>query len=314
MRKIVHVVLLILPALFFAQRRNRYKWEWVGGTGPNNFLGAIGGSPNIGQHGFTGFQDWNWYSTRPTFSAGLRYKNTRHFAFKSSLDLAWLYGSDTYSDNFYRHNRNISFLTTLVELSAQAEYYPFKEAQGSLYRVKNSRGKKKLNLNPYVFAGVGALYFDPRAQWNSGVGATGQWYNLKSLHTEGQGLPGGPAEYSSFAVSLPFGAGMKYSLDKQWSIGFELGLHYTNSDWLDDTHGVYYNNAAIVAAYGAAAGHFADPSLSAAAAGGPPTGTEGITGVGQKRGFDSHFNDAYVFGLFNVNYKVMYRKRTRSKF
>jgi len=305
MRKTLLVFLLIVPTLIFAQRRNRYKWEWVGGAGPNNFLGAIGGSPNIGQHGFTGFQDWNWYSTRPTFSAGLRYKNSKHFAFKSSLDFAYLYGNDAYSQNFYRHNRNITFLTDLVELSAQAEYYPFKESQGSLYRVKNSKGKKKMALNPYIFAGLGGFYFQPWAEWNH------QWYDLKTLHTEGQGLPGGPKEYSSFGLSFPFGVGVKYALDKQWSVGFELGLHYTTSDYIDDTHGVYYNNAAIYAAYGQVAAHFADPSLS-----GPPANPDqyGITDPGQKRGFNSYYNDAYIFGLFTANYKVMYHKRTRSKF
>jgi len=42
---------------------------------------------------------------------------------------------------------------------------------------------------------------------------------LRPLHTEGQGMPGGPKEYSKIAVCIPFGAYYKFVYKKIWSLG-----------------------------------------------------------------------------------------------
>ena len=46
-------------------------------------------------------------------------------------------------------------------------------------------------------------------------------------------------------MSFPFGIGGKYGLDNKWSIGLEIGLHYTLSDYIDDVSGVYYDKKLI---------------------------------------------------------------------
>ncbi|MBI2269462.1 MAG: hypothetical protein HYU69_03795 [Bacteroidetes bacterium] len=268
MRKTLLVLLIIIPTVIFAQRRNRYKYEWIGGVGMTNFLGDLGGANQIGTH-FV--KDWEWSATRPSLTGGLRYKNSRYIAFKGALSFAMLYGSDNLTQEPIRRNRNINFRSPVIELSTQVEFFVNKEKQGSLYRIKNARGARRLDLQGYLFAGIGF---------------------------------GGPKKYAPFTMSFPFGAGGKYGLDNKWSIGLEIGLHYTLSDYLDDVSGVYYDNNKILQAKGTAAAYLADPQL-----GNIPSQSL----AGQERGHSNHA-DAFMFAVVNVNYKVMYRKRTRSKF
>jgi len=296
MRKTLLIIIIIIPTLLFSQRRNRYKYEWIGGIGYTNFLGDLGGSPDIGKHAF---QDWNWTSSAEAVTIGLRYKNSRYFGVKAALSFAMLYGNDKLTTNVYRENRNLNFRSQVVELSAQAEYYFTKEKQGHLYRIKNAKGAKSLDLQGYAFAGLGGLFFNPQGKY-----INGQWVNLRPLSTEGEGLPGGPAKYSPFTMSFPFGLGVKYGLDRQWSIGLEVGLHYTLSDYIDDVSGTYYDNNKIRQAKGDVAAYMADPSLGK---------VNGQSDAGQERG-NPKYKDAYMFAVVNANYKVMYRKRTRSKF
>jgi hypothetical protein len=294
MRKAFFVLIIIIPTLVSAQRRSKYKYEWIGGIGMTNFLGDLGGANQVGTHAF---KDWRWAATRPSFTAGIRYKNSRYVGFKSALSFGMMYGDDALTKEPIRHNRNLNFRSPVLELSAQVEYYINKETQGHLYRIKNARGKKKLDLQSYAFVGVGFLWFNPQGKYK------GSWVNLRPLSTEGEGLPGGPKKYSPFTMSFPFGIGAKYGLDTKWSIGMEVGLHYTLTDYIDDVHGVYYDNKAILQAKGTAAAYLADPQLGAIP-------SQSFTG--QDRGHK--WNDAFMFAMVNVNYKVMYKRRTRSKF
>ena len=306
MRKILVLIILILPMLVFGQRRNRYKWEWIGGMGMTNLLGDLGGSPFVGSHGISGARDLNWGATRPSFTGGLRYKNSRYFGFKAALSCIWLYGNDALSSNPIRHNRNLNVRTNVIELSSQVEFYPFKDQQGKLYRLRNARGRghKLKALQPYLFLGISGFYFNPM-----GYQASTGWVNLRPLHTEGEGLPGGPPEYSQFSISIPFGIGVKYALDRQWSVGFELGLHYTFTDYLDDVSGNYYSPALFLKYEGPVLGaqsiQFADPSLDKDAG--------GNSTAGQERGNPQN-KDAFILGVFNLNYKIMTKTRRRSKF
>ncbi len=209
-----------------------------------------------------------------------------------------LNGSDKYTSEPIRHNRNLNFRSKIAELSVQAEFYVNKEQQGSLYRIKNARGQKKFDVQGYLFGGLGFLFFSSQGKYND------TWVNLRPLATEGQGLPNGPKVYAPVSMSIPFGFGAKYGLDRVWSIGLEVGLHYTLTDYIDDVSGYYYDNAAIVQSKGVVAGAMADPQLGL---------VPSQSYAGQQRGRPD-YNDAFVFGVLNVNYKVMYKKRSRSKF
>jgi hypothetical protein len=260
--------------------------EWVFGVGPDQFLGDLGGTPNAGTHGIA---DFNFGAIRYAAMVGYRHRIGRRWAFKPVLTAGMVYGNDELSSNFFRHNRNLNFRSPVIELSGQFEYmfYQYDHA-GHRYNIRHAHGFRRLALDAYLFGGLGGFYFNPQGNWN------GIWYDLRPLSTEGEGLPGGPGEYSQFAISIPLGIGVKYLINQQWSVGMELSDRiWTSTDYLDDTHGNYFSNEEILKYKGPIAAHFADPSL----------GQDSFQDeTGAERGDPKH-NDTYFFMFFNVNYR-----------
>jgi hypothetical protein len=217
-------------------------------------------------------------------------------------------GADRLTQEPFRKNRNLSFKSNIFELSVQAEFYITKEQQGHRYKIKNAKGMKNYDYQAYMFVGIGAFYFNPKALYNN------QWVALQPLATEGQGLPGGPKKYSRINICIPYGIGAKYNLNKEYAIGIEIGIRKTFTDYIDDVSTVYYDNAAIKKANGQMAADLADPSLFDYPA---EYGGNGLTvkqnGVGQQRG-DPKDKDAFMFINITGSYKVPYKRRTRSKF
>jgi hypothetical protein len=167
---------------------------------------------------------------------------------------------------------------------------------------------KRKDIQAYFFGGIGAFWFDPKGKYTDG-----KWYSLRPLSTEGEGMPGGPRKYSPVSMCIPLGLGAKYGIDQKWGVGIEYGVRYTFTDYIDDVSGVYYDNSAILAAKGPIAAYFANPSLHAYPAGVDHYPGANQTATGQERG-NPKYKDAYMFITLNVNYKIPYKRRTRSKF
>jgi hypothetical protein len=306
-RKVILIVVLLIPLLADAQfRRKRYKYELSFNVGGTNFLGDVGGADQIGTHFL---KDFNYQVSRQVIAIGLRYKTNRYWAIKGDLWWGQVGGDDALTQEPFRHNRNINFKSVILELSVRFEGYFTKEQQGHLYRLKNVHGMKRKDIQAYFFAGIGAFYFNPKGKY-----IDGQYYALRPLHTEGEGLPGGSKTYYPVSVCIPLGLGAKFAINQQWSIGAEYGIRYTFTDYIDDTGGKYYNNDQIRSHYGPVAAYFADPSLSRYPNEPGQTTSLWQSAPGQERG-DSKYRDAYMFLTLNVNYKIPYsRRRTRSKF
>lgn len=280
----------------YSQSRARNKYEWVGGIGPTNFLGELGGADGVGTHYL---RDYDFSSTRFCLDAGLRYKSGPYFGYKGMLAFAMLSGSDKLTNETIRHNRNLSFRSPVVELTGQVEFYFIREKSGSMYKISGlTSKKKKRNITAYIFTGFGAFFFMPQAQYN------GTWYSLRKLHTEGQGLPGGPRQYSNFNVCIPVGIGVRKMINKKWSVGAELAFRKTFTDYLDDVSGQYYDKTKLAAAYGPTSAALSDPSLGE---------IKGQTNPTFQRG-DPKYKDAYMFVNVTVGYKIPRRGRTRAKF
>lgn len=291
---------LLLPLFYFAQSRIRYKYELLGGVGKTNFLGDLGGANQVGTHFL---RDYDFKAIRPLISFGARYRPHRRYAFKSMLEMAIVAGKDSYTQDIYRQNRNLSFSSPIIELSVQAEYYFIGEKRTNLYRISGVKGKKKRKYTMYAFTGIGAFFYSPSAKYD------GKRYRLRKLHTEGQGLPGGPKKYSNFNMCIPIGLGYNYIIDRRWSVGAELGFRKTFTDYIDDVSGVYYDKALLKQNFGDIAVALADPSLGTIPTATMPNGD----GTGAQRG-ETKYKDAYMFLEFNVNYKFTKKRRTRSKF
>ena len=163
--------------------------------------------------------------------------------------------------------------------------------------IKGVRGMKRKERDLYLFAGGGGVYFNPKGKYN------GSWYKLQPLGTEGQFAAGGK-KYSRITGLVSLGGGFRLSLNRYWGVGFELGMRKTFSDYMDDVSTVYADPAIFNG--DAAATYLANP-------GKPDSPLYSSNMIGQQRG-DHTDKDAYMFAALTVGYKVMFKKRSRSKF
>lgn len=294
MRRGLFLLLFLIPVLGFSQSWKRTRKEMVYGAGVTNFLGDLGGANQVG----TNFvKDLELSMTRPAVQVGYRYRILEQISLKGGLYYGLLRGDDKLTQEVFRNYRNLHFRSNTFELSAQGEFSITKEKVGHRYKIKNVRGKKGFNVNTYVFAGFGFMFFNPKANLN------GQWFALQPLGTEGQGLLLGSKKYSRFGVCIPYGLGAKYNLDKRSSIGLEIGVRKTFTDYIDDVSGDYYDNAAILANNGPIAAALADPSDKS---------HENWTIMGEQRG-DPSDKDSYMFLMVTYTHKLT-KRRTKAKF
>ncbi|MBR6437975.1 MAG: outer membrane beta-barrel protein [Bacteroidales bacterium] len=149
------------------------------------------------------------------------YENTR-WAFRLSYSYLQLKGSDDVSG--YRPERGLSFKTNIHDIAAIAEFNFWDYFTGS----------KRNDLSPYLFGGISAFYFNPKAEDGT---------ELCNMYTdvdyEGTMPARGEDKYSKFAISIPFGVGVKYSLGSKLGVAFEWRWDYTFTDWIDDCHAYY---------------------------------------------------------------------------
>jgi opacity protein-like surface antigen len=208
---IILLVIVLVPALGFAQRWKLSRAEYMYGIGISNYLGDLGGA-NSRDASF--FQDIDIANTRYVLSVGYRYRLYQRIAVKGSLSYAKLYGADVNSVN---ENRDYSFKSNLIELSGHVEYHITEEKQMVSYSSMSLRGKlRKVNagINFYVFAGIGGAYFKP-----------------KSL--EGSSYDGRYVGNKNLSLVFPVGLGLKYPISTRAYIGLELGRRFITSDYID---------------------------------------------------------------------------------
>lgn len=288
-----------MSAQYFRQSSywKTHRQELEFGFGVSNFLGELGGRNQIGS---PFVWDLELSKTRPAASIGYRYYIARKMALRGRLTYGVLAGNDNLTTEPYRMNRNLSFKSEIYEASLVYELHLYREELGHIYDLRGVKGTKSSRVGLYLFIGIGGFYFDPKAQFNN------TFVRLKPLGTEGQGLPNGADEYNNLQMCVPMGVGLRKALSKAWSVGLELQYTKTFTDYIDDVSGVYYDNAAIGAAYGPEAAFLANPSLGTL-----PPEYGNPTAEGAERG-DPDDLDAYIFVKAKVEYKL-YKYRSGSK-
>lgn len=287
-------VVLALTLPFFADAQlfrssnywRQYRNEISFGVGASNTLTELGGRDQVGSNFI-----WDLELTQTKYSLSLSYRYfvKQNIAVRAGLFYAMVSGDDKLTNDPVRRDRNLNFKSPIAELSVVGEYHLLNERAGHRYRLKGAKGQKSFAIGTYVFGGIGAFYFDPRAL-DTGV-------RLKPLHTEGQGLDGGPKQYSSINLAFPVGIGFRYSINTQWRLGLQGGYRFTTTDYLDDVSGVGYNTDELSKAYGAESAEYANRGL-----------TEEWWGPGQQRG-DPTDRDGYMFLQLQINYKLVKKKK-----
>jgi hypothetical protein len=165
---------------------------------------------------------------RPKIAANIFFR--KNFGNYIALRASATFAQVGYSDIYNTHNetmrlRNLSFNSNIWELALQGDFNFFRFLPGD----------PELNFTPYITLGVGVFSYDPYAYLQ------GQKYFLRPLGTEGQGSSLYPDRkpYSSMAISIPFGVGIKYALSERMNLGFEIVHRFTNTDYLDDVSKTY---------------------------------------------------------------------------
>jgi len=302
MRKILLAILFLCLIVSFADAQGKrrrgshsfhakppYRYELIGSLGATNFLGDLGGANQVGTNGF---KDLELVLTRPAVGAGIRVKVQQYFSVKTNFYWGIVRGDDKLTLEPARHLRNINFKSNIFELSSQVEFNFIKEQKGHVYKIRGVRGMQHKDRQIYLFGGGGAVYFNPKGQYTNGA-----WYALQPLRTEG-------VKYSKITGLLSVGGGLRFAMNRYWGVGFELGMRKTFTDYMDDVS-TYYPDPAIFNGDPKAT-YFSDPSN-------PSDPLYYKHAIGEQRG-DHTDKDAYMFGVLTVSYKVMYRKRSRSKF
>lgn len=232
----------------------KYRKEVIVQVGVSQFLGDLGGLNRQG----TDYSpvDLEFSMTRPALSLAYRYKVVKNFNVHASFNYLLVSGDDKLTTDIYRNNRNLNFKSNIFELAVRAEASLFKNKVKHRYSIRSARGTGRKTWELIGFVGIGAFYFNPKGK----NPVTGEWMKLQPLHTEGQGLPGGPKQYKRVSVSIPMGIAYRMILSKYWSVGVELNYRKTFTDYIDDVSTTYYDKSALYQAYGQNSVIMSDPS------------------------------------------------------
>lgn len=217
MRKLLAVLAFCIPMALLAQDGIVQEGEFGIGVGAAHYFGDLNTRAKL---------------NRPKPAAGIFFRKNfgNYIALRVSGNYARLGYSDTYNThNEFMHRRNLSFNTNVWELGLQGDFNFFRFMPGS----------PDFRFTPYITFGVSAFNYDPFAYLN------GEKYFLRPLGTEGQGDTSYPDRkpYSSMALAIPFGVGVKYALNERMNIGFEVVYRFTNTDYLDDVSKTYVDPA-----------------------------------------------------------------------
>jgi hypothetical protein len=211
MGKIVSSVILLLTISslteaqsFYSARRER-SLIFSGGLGTSTYYGDLANS--------------NAYvKANPNVNAALQYFLSNRIGARVELNWFTLAGDDKDANGGGRVERNLSFQSSNFELSAVGMINLF---------THGDRFYRRPEINIYGFAGIGLLYFNPKA-----TDQLGNSVSLQPLKTEG-------VSYSLVAPVVPVGLGIRFKVTPMFNLSIEAGFRKTFTDYLDDVSTTY---------------------------------------------------------------------------
>ena len=240
-----------------------------------NYFGDL--NPN------TNFASFHFGDTRPNLGITITHRFFPRVSGRFGLNYGRITAEDGDNANRddvnarFRYTRNMNFRNDIAEASAVLIV--------DLIENRNNYLKRP-DFVPYVFGGVAGFYHNPKGKYTDG-----NWYSLQEYQTEGK-------SYSKTQIAIPFGAGIRYRINRNLDASFEIGLRKTFTGYLDDVNSNYADLS----------GKSAQAQYFGGFAGG--TGGRGITNTstglaagfvpGQKRGQGE--NDWYTISGFSLNY------------
>lgn len=281
-------------------RAQQSKFEFGFTYGPSNFLGDLGGN---GGKGGTFLKDNMISLTKFMTGFHLGYRPSEFINFRLSLNMGKVQSADSLIKGNggmeeARKARNQHFRSDIQEGFLAAEIYPtvfFEyDAADVLHRFR-----------PYALLGIGVFHFNPQGQYEAADGSK-VWVDLKPLRTEGQGMPGFPErkEYNLTQINVPYGVGVKYFVNQNIALSFEIINRKTFTDYIDDVSTNYVSNEDFYAYFGdgtkeaTMAVQMANKSAFANGGNYRPD-----FGIGSKRGTPTN-NDAYYASSIKISVRL----------
>jgi len=171
----------------------------------------------------------------PAFGAHLGLEKTDAFQFRGDLIYTRLSGDDAFNDHENSQSRNLSFFSSVLQLSVGVDWNIFGFTQD-----------QATDFTPYFSLGAGVFTFGPRTEYQ------GETIKLHPLGTEGQYLDDYPDQkpYSLIQPSLQFGGGLKFLTSSNLIIALEAMMTYTFTDYLDDASTYYITYPELLAKAG----------------------------------------------------------------
>ena len=283
---LVLTVDLVNAQSFYAVRRER-SLILVGGIGSATYYGDMR-------------DPGDFIKPNPSLSIGLRkyFFNQNPLLKRLSIgtEVTWLllHADDSKSDIEGKAARNLSFSTGTVEWNLTGYVDLF---------ATGERFYQRPRFNFYGFAGVGGIYFNPKAELD------GKKYSLQPLETEG-------VSYSRTALVVPYGLGVRYMFNPFLNVSIEMGWRLTFTDYLDDVSGNYLDNASLTGVRQKLADRRPEIGLPVRPAGsirGNPDSNDGYVLVSAK--IEYYLPSDFLFGgdsqrkLYNRKRKSFYKKR-----
>jgi hypothetical protein len=217
---------------------------------------------------------------QPTVGVFFRKQLNNYTAFRAAASFLRVgYSDELESQNEFQRRRNLSFESNIWEFLLQGDF--------NFFRFNPS--EPEYRFTPYLTFGVGLFFYDPYTYLE------GQKYFLRSLGTEGQtsSLYPEKKEYSQTALAIPFGLGVKWAMNRNINIHFEVTHRFTGTDYLDDVSGTYAGPNAF--SPGSPAALLQDRSYLT----GAPIGI-----AGAQRGFSGN-RDQYVTASLGITFNII---------
>ena len=205
------IALIVIPLSSSAQRWKLRRYEGSFGLATTNFFGDLGGTAD--DENLAGFKDVQLNYTRPSLVTGVTFRLREDLNLKMNMIFGFIAGDDIDSRN---DGRNFAFTSTIFEPSFQFEYYLISETSRiTSSALFNKRGmvNNYSNIYIYAFGGFGGVYSNPKPQ--------------KDFINRFED------NFSKFGIAFPVGLGLKYTIDSNWSLGFEFGRRFTLTDYMD---------------------------------------------------------------------------------
>ncbi len=222
------IIFLFVSLIGFTSHSQSTNWEFGLIIGASNYVGDIN---NMFKDGEDNSKEWNQFeSSFNMYNAHLmggiigRYNFNPRWSLQAAISFSKLSGDDKHFNN----SRNLNFHSSIQELSLVGEFNFLDYRTGSLYH----------RITPYIFGGIAIFHFNPKTEILN-KNSERQTINLRDYHTEGQGFYDNRSNYNLVQLSIPFGLGMKFSVNKYVCIGLQWGFRKTFTDYIDDISSTY---------------------------------------------------------------------------